>query len=451
VEGTFETLRHAQSAPNNFMGINQHGAEYWLQTGAWMKPSAHAEWTHGNALMWERALKAALNNSKSLFQGYWGPLLEKGLMTDNIGSTWVSSSTDNQIANLVEPTWHVFTKGGGNTTFLALAYETFRTVLAYDNISDVYNQKTAWTGSGKRMNALDYLSRMATTLGLHDDAAAWRGLLDHFTPKFQSFWHMCGSRWGTCGAMGLNSFEALLVPEPIFKDEWAAEWDNAWMMNSEYGYYAPNRSYGSTPLAFALNDTAGQEKVWTSHTPHASEAMEGMFRHNDDLNAVNITLAHLNAMQRNYGFTVYPEAWNDFGGLWGDQWYLWGTNIGVVLSLERLAGVNIDRYTRDADARGGGILTVSDHAPSDWEAAHVRIPESSGVFIDIKLAISEDGKTKTITVRNNTVGALLLQPWLAGRKLVNATPAGYTLDKGHVCWKFVDGNATSVQVQIVTD
>jgi len=190
--------------------------------------------------------------------------------------------------------------------------------------------------------------------------------------------------------------------------------------------------------------------VWLTHTTGAVEAIDAMFIHNDP-NALNVTLSHLYAMQRDYGWTVYPEAWNRNGGLWGDQWYLWGVPLGIQITLERLMGIDINRVEKDPAAQADGILTVRDHAPDDWETAHARVPESSGAWIDVQLAVSADGKTKTIKVADNTAGTLLMQPWLGGRKLVSATPGNYTVEKGHVCWKFVDAAAKSVTVTVVVE
>ena len=50
--------------------------------------------------------------------------------------------------------------------------------------------------------------------------------------------------------------------------------------------------------------------------------MEGLFRHNAGHAAINLTLEHINAMQRDFGYTIFPEAWDRAGGPWGDQWYL---------------------------------------------------------------------------------------------------------------------------------
>lgn len=63
-------------------------------------------------------------------------------------------------------------------------------------------------------------------------------------------------------------------------------------------------------------------------------------------------------MQREFGFTVNPESWDRDGGLWGDQWYLWGVPVGILLPLERLVGVT---YSRVDDT-----LTVCDRLPAGW-------------------------------------------------------------------------------------
>ena len=446
LDGTFETVRHVQSAPNNFLGLHLHDSQYYIGVGGWVRPDLHPEWAHGNVIMWSRAYHSKMLN----YSAYWKELLSgnsgPSQMPDNMGSTWVSSAPTPELAYHVDPVWSLFQRGG-NTTFLALAYDLFRSVLAPldGNITDMRKgkQRTAWSASGKYIAAPALLALMAEALGNNDDAAAWRYVQAASAKAFSQQWGICGTRWGCTD--DIISFSSMWALEPLYKDEWAHATAEEWLLNDEYGYSSPNRTYGATPNASPLNHT--RDGPWLSHTTGAVEAMEGMFRHNDDANAVKLTVAHLDAMQRDYGWTVYPEAWDRRGGLWGDQWYLWGVPIAIRLVLERLAGVDMNRVQTAPNASSVGILTVHDAVPEDWEAAHIRIPEPNGVWVDIHMTMN--ATFKQITVANNTAGALKLEPWLNGSTLVSASPPGYTIVKGHVCWTFVGTDAAYAQVQIV--
>jgi hypothetical protein len=64
-------------------------------------------------------------------------------------------------------------------------------------------------------------------------------------------------------------------------------------------------------LAQALNESKAQP--WVAHTTGAGEVIEGLFRHYAADQAINLTLSHIGAMQRDYGFTIFPEAWDSTG------------------------------------------------------------------------------------------------------------------------------------------
>ena len=418
----FETVAHAQSAPNNFLGLHLHDTQFYLDAGAWITEELHADYAHGNLLMWHNALKSKMLSTSS----YWRAQLAKGVLPDNMGAGWVASSTCDQLVNLVEGGWHIYAKDG-NKTFLSLAYDLFREVLT--RAADGNISATRSPATGKRMTALIALPKMAKALGKDDDARDWTQLLQATAPQFSKQWGVHGQCWGGTSKAAVNSigqFASALAPEPYMKDEWAATAAERWLLNSEYGMFPPNASWGSVPLASPLNDT--HPGPWLSHTTGAAEAMEGLFRHNAGHAAINLTLEHINAMQRDFGYTIFPEAWDRAGGPWGDQWYLWGIPVGTLLPLERLVG---GTYSKVDD-----VLTVRDHLPPGWASARVKVPvPRSDEWITITVERQgEDGKR--INVQGNTYGTLKLEPWLEGRALKSAAPPGYTEDAGHAAWSF---------------
>ena len=66
-------------------------------------------------------------------------------------------------------------------------------------------------------------------------------------------------------------------------------------------------------------------------------AVEGMFRHHRDWDAVFCTLSHIRAMNRDYGHPVAPECWDPDYKPWGSQYYNWDGCITDLL-LRRIAG-----------------------------------------------------------------------------------------------------------------
>ena len=97
------------------------------------------------------------------------------------------------------------------------------------------------------------------------------------------------------------------------------------------------------------------------------------------------------------------------------------------------------------------MLTVRDALPSDWERADVAVPLAGGALVSVTLE-RVNATAKRVTVRGNPLGALALQPWVgAERKLVAATPSGWTAEPSgnRVDWLFVDAKARDASVIVV--
>ena len=317
----FETVPHAQSAVNNFLGLHLHDTQFYLDMGGWTSPDTHAHYAHGNILMWHHALTSKMigrgdNSSVGGGSSYWAFQIGRGILPDNMGATWVASSTCDQLRDSVEGAWHIYSKGA-NKTFLTLAYDLFKTVLS--DKGNISAHKVAWMGSGRSINALIALEKMAKAMGNDDDAAAWAAVLARNAPFFSNQWgRKSPSVWGAnLGSIG--AFTSAVAPEPYFNDSWAEAGAEKWLLNSEYGFYPPNATFGAVPLSFPINATNGNNP-WLTCSPETSVAIDGLFRHQVGKAAVNLTLGHIGAMQRDFGWTVFPESWDHDGGLWGDQW-----------------------------------------------------------------------------------------------------------------------------------
>ena len=430
----YETVPHAQSAPNNFLGLHLHDTQYYLNVGSYVAAELHPTYAHGNVLMWKHAWETPMMQRSS----YWKAQHGRGLFPDNMGSGWIASSTCDELSVHVEGAWNIFRRSG-NRTFAQLAYELYRGALSplSGNISDTA-QLGNWGGSGKRLNGLIAMAKLAAALGHADDAAAWHQVLESVeAPRFRRQWGEHGHFWGN-SAEGLESMMAVVAQRPFFDDAWADTLADDWLLNADYGFYPPNRSFGAPLLAFANNVT--NMGPWAAHTTKTVEVIDGLFRHGAGAAAINLTLGHIEAMQRDFGFTVYPEAWDRDGGLWGDQWYNWGSSLAVLLPLQRMIGVDFDVV--------GGVLTVCDYIAPGWSRAQAHVP-IAGEWAEVVVE-RLNATAKRITVRGNPLKALHLQPWLEGHRLRAAEPAGYAPDApaGHVGWSFTGAAAADAAVTV---
>ena len=101
-------------------------------------------------------------------------------------------------------------------------------------------------------------------------------------------------------------------------------------------------------------------------------------------------------------------------------------------------------------ATADGVLTIRDALPEDWASAEVSIPMAGGVFVDITIT-RLSATSKRITVTNNPLGALAIQPWIGRQhKVKSATPAGSTLEAAgnRLDWLFVGNDAKAQTVTV---
>ena len=84
--------------------------------GSWVTPELHSSYAHGNVLMWHQAAHSKMYSTSS----YWKARKDKALMPDNMGATWIASSTCDQLSEIVEGAWTVYSKNP-NATFLSSA------------------------------------------------------------------------------------------------------------------------------------------------------------------------------------------------------------------------------------------------------------------------------------------------------------------------------------------
>ena len=460
VDGTFETAGgHAQSAPNNFLGIHLHDSQYYVKVGAWVVPDEHHKYAHGNVMMWHNAYNSEMYqngvNSQGKYGAYWNERFNKGLMPDNMGQKWIASSTCDEVLSSVEGAWVIFAKGK-NHTFLATAYDLYHNIMVNGTIipSDSHNQRIAYTAP-KHITALAAMVKMATALGKTADAADWLTLYNQSATFY-------GTKWGrSCKDKpymqhsyecddSIVSYASALVPAPYVEDANIALQTTTYLMNDVTGHFPPNASYGAILLAKSLRDSTPESGPWIAHTTYTYEAIDGLFRHDVHDDAVTLATGHIRDMQRSYGFTIFPEAWSAKGGPWGDQWYNWGSCASINLVLDRLCGVDYSTAERATGATSDGILTIRDALPEDWAKAEVSIPMAGGVNVEITIT-RLSATSKKITVVNNPLGALAIQPWIGKQyNVTSAIPSGSILEAAgnRLDWLFV-GNDAKAQTVIV--
>lgn len=404
--------------------------------------------------MWHRAFKSqqyqVYADPTAPTHAYWGTRFAKNELPDNMGSTWIASSTCDQVHESIEGAWTVYARGGGNKTYLASAYELFKdmAIPADGNItSDA--QRRNWK-DGKTLAALPFLAKMAAALGEPEDASGWTALYERYGPQFEKSWGICGDRY-TCND-GINSYSSAFVLPPYGSDERAALQAKQFLMNSVTGHFPPNASFGAILLATPMNETTPATGPWIAHTTYTYEAIDGLFRHDVHDYAVELTTGHIRDMQRTYGWTIFPEAWSVRGGPWGDQWYNWGSCASVSLVLERLCGVDYTAVDRAPNATSDGILTVRDALPDDWAEATVGVPMAAGTMVTVTLE-RVNATAKMISVKGNPLGALRIQPWVGAQHTVlSASPLGWAkeLPAGNrLGWTFVGEAAQNATVIVV--
>ena len=82
---SYENTGHAQSAPNNFLGIHMHDTQYYLRMGSWVSPELQPRYAHGNVLMWQQGAHSPMYANAS--EGaYWPSRKARALMPDNMGA-----------------------------------------------------------------------------------------------------------------------------------------------------------------------------------------------------------------------------------------------------------------------------------------------------------------------------------------------------------------------------
>ena len=93
--------------------------------------------------------------------------------------------------------------------------------------------------------------------------------------------------------------------------------------------------------------------------------VDGVFKQGKDLGGIAITLNNYDAMYRDYGYPVAPEAWDENNKAWGSRYYNW--DIAMVLPIiEWIGGTNYSIIDE--------TFTYSPHLPDSWDFVEMKVP-----------------------------------------------------------------------------
>jgi len=174
------------------------------------------------------------------------------------------------------------------------------------------------------MNGLVSLLKMATVLGKDDDFRTWNASFAINDQRIKKSYRQGQGYFQALGA--LDDYTRLVYAG--IPDEWAEESVKLWLLNSDYGFMPPNDTWAAPLAAASINSSKAAAAwqgggPWLAHSTFLWETVDGLYRHHAGEAANTIALGHTKAMQRTYGFTIFPEAWDAAGLPWGDQWYIW--------------------------------------------------------------------------------------------------------------------------------
>ncbi len=408
----WEQYPHTQTAVNNFMGLHLWDSWAYTAMGAWVADKR--AFGQGNVLSWKFMLPFR-NRSNAL--------------PDNFGIAWYSPGVWMNLVGTVELAWRQYEQSG-DRDFLRQVYD------------DLY-RPLYWTGPqtcfGIEINALDALARMAETLGRPRDAAHWKAMRPAMVRRFRAPWSRRwpdyyagkGTKW-----MDIWHLASLMCRE--MPDDWARAMVRRWVMNAEAGFLGP------VPLEIRP-PTAPENGVFAVSSISTWLAVEGMFRHGCDAEAVTCTLGHLRGMVKDYGFPVAPECWDPSYKPWGSMYYNWDGCL-LLLLIERLAGV---RYSIP-DA----TFIVRDHLPPSWRYVEIRTPvvlegKTSWTVVRTRREARGERVVKVTEVAACPLAALIVEPWLEGRKLVASDPpAGSGVSNARAAFRFDRATRASVTLTL---
>ena len=406
----FTPYPYTVTAVNNFRTLFSLDAYTYIQQAAWVVDKV--KWGYGNILNWQ----------------YMLPFKNGPQVPETFGSDWWSPIVGGNITHYPEATWMIY-QHSGDKEFLWDTYDFFRNLWWDEGLRDwAGGEGSAFFEWGIGLNICRTLINMAEELKLDYDIKHWENLYSQLIPKFEQMWEQdIPDFMGPSKIKDIPALWTMMTHD--MPDDWAEKMSNRWVMNSEEGFL------GEVPINIRAKDS---EQVWPFNVSTLTTwlAVEGMFRHHVDTDAIKCTLGHINGMVRDYGFPITPEAWDGEYKPWGSQYYGWDEAM-VLLLIERLAGISYSMLD--------STFTVSEHLPESWDFVETMVPvvkDQATHWIRVKTERTQKNNEiiKTITVNGNIQNNLIIEPWLERKFLVSSVSPRQQDDhpKGHVKYKFTD-------------
>jgi len=378
----YEQYPHTQTAINNFMGL--HLWDSWAYCGAGSYVADKNAWGFGNALSWQFMVPFKSDNNS---------------LPDNFGTTWYSPKVRMNFEGAVEQIWEMY-KQSGDKEFLKEVYFKLVRPLYIDN-----DQK------GLGVNSAQSIVYMAEALGQKEDAKIFKAFVDR-----KSDWFL-KHRWTHL----MDQYERR--KEIIWKDIWdladlrnnsltpelTAPFIEKFVMNTEEGFVSP----------LGLNTRAADSPpngIFRASSISCWLGIDGLFRQNATQAGIVTTLNHFNAMTREYGYPIAPEAWDHRFEGWGSRYYNW--DIAMVLPvIEWLGGID---YSIPEDS-----FSFSPHMPDSWNFIEMYVPvvkEGKTNWVHTKVERVKKGSKYELvhSVEGNPLANTNIMPFDEGRKIVKS-------------------------------
>jgi hypothetical protein len=403
------------TAVNNFQSA--FAFDHWAYTNMASWITDKDKWGNGNALIWTSMLPYAGTEP--------GGSVPLNSVPETIGTTWRSPLNAQNTMGHVEGVWKSYRRSG-DRAFLKKMYD-FYSKLYWKDISLEH---------GIGINVAETLAKMAETLGKTEDIAHWQEIRSKKAVEFNSYWEAAIPDFFGTSAFPKDVWNLACFWCDSMPDEWVRRMTGRWVMNAKEGYW------GEVPLSIRAKDSQ-QIRPFCVNTINTWITADGMFKHHVDGPAIKTVLGHIHGMNKDYGFPVTPEAWDQNYKPWGDMYYGWDEPIILPL-VEDIAGVDFSVIDK--------TFTVCDHLPMEWEYVETRVPikkagEENVQWASVRIDRCQDGSRvlKTVTVSGIRGYDLLMQPWSEEKSLTFASP-GYFVEapRGHIAYSFKNSDTITI-------
>ncbi len=146
---------------------------------------------------------------------------------------------------------------------------------------------------------------------------------------------------------------------------------------------------------------------------------------------------YLKSGDRKFLNTVYNELFRPL---------YWDNNGPITdLVLKRLAGVQYSIPDQ--------TFTVREHMPETWDFLDVQVPIAQNDDVDwvqvrVEQRQTKRGVRKSVSVKNNPLRKLVIEPWLADRDIVSSVPDAATSPPGHHRFAYADTRDKSLVLDL---